>query len=478
MKGDFSRLTFRSRRHYTRVLQQQGRLQLDADWNEQVAILLHQLQMLTGDLTGDGISRSGAPAGLAGFEINGALGEADNFTIARGRYYVDGLCCECDEDTSYAEQPFPTGIKPDRDGISLVYLDAWEAVVSPLDDPALLEPALSGNETTLRARVVWQVRTHRLKPDHNPREPDLPALRAEVHEVHTGWHSQHHGMLRIRLTGAPIAAGRRGHAPEDGAAERAERSGHFRGPENLLYRIEVHEGGPVGQATFKWSRDNGTPLLPLISLDGAVAQVAPIARQAAAQLAPGTWLELSNGADRMLGRSRDMVQVLNADAGFGRIQLSAAPALPGLKPDEMAGVALRRWDQRSNPGARGETAGPKGLPIVEGEHQARWLDIEDGIQVQFQTGGDPPHHYRSGDYWVVPARTADEGILLRSQAPQPPDGVTHHYAPLGLFVPQQALVLADFRPTFQPLAALQDQVNALSDEVEDLRHQFAALRER
>ena len=38
MKGDFSRLTFRPDQHYSRVLQQQGRPQLDADWNEQADI--------------------------------------------------------------------------------------------------------------------------------------------------------------------------------------------------------------------------------------------------------------------------------------------------------------------------------------------------------------------------------------------------------------------------------------------------------
>ena len=38
MKGDFSRLTFDPKKHYRRVLMQQGRVQVDADWNEQEAI--------------------------------------------------------------------------------------------------------------------------------------------------------------------------------------------------------------------------------------------------------------------------------------------------------------------------------------------------------------------------------------------------------------------------------------------------------
>ena len=52
MKGDFSRNTFDPRKHFTRVLMQQGRVQLDADWNEQAAILLHYVRTLAADLIG------------------------------------------------------------------------------------------------------------------------------------------------------------------------------------------------------------------------------------------------------------------------------------------------------------------------------------------------------------------------------------------------------------------------------------------
>src|SRR5262245_45659089 len=38
MRGDFSRDSFDERKHYTQVLLQQGRVQLDADWNEAAAL--------------------------------------------------------------------------------------------------------------------------------------------------------------------------------------------------------------------------------------------------------------------------------------------------------------------------------------------------------------------------------------------------------------------------------------------------------
>ena len=65
MKGDFSRVSFRREKHYSRVLMQQGRVQLDADWNEQMAILAHQNDVQMADIVGV----SGVPAGSHGFHL-------------------------------------------------------------------------------------------------------------------------------------------------------------------------------------------------------------------------------------------------------------------------------------------------------------------------------------------------------------------------------------------------------------------------
>lgn len=64
-RGDFSRLTFDPAKHYSSVLMQQGRVQLDADWNEQVDIVAHRLRTQAMDMIG----ATGAPAGSSGFEI-------------------------------------------------------------------------------------------------------------------------------------------------------------------------------------------------------------------------------------------------------------------------------------------------------------------------------------------------------------------------------------------------------------------------
>ncbi len=52
MHGDFSRITFRPDELFTRVLMQQGRPQLDADFNELMSIVLHWQRELAKDMIG------------------------------------------------------------------------------------------------------------------------------------------------------------------------------------------------------------------------------------------------------------------------------------------------------------------------------------------------------------------------------------------------------------------------------------------
>ena len=65
MKGDFSRDTFDPSKHYQQVLMQQGRAQLDADWNEEAAVGLHRDETTTADVIG----KCGGPADGAAFGV-------------------------------------------------------------------------------------------------------------------------------------------------------------------------------------------------------------------------------------------------------------------------------------------------------------------------------------------------------------------------------------------------------------------------
>ena len=66
MKGDFSRLPLGAAAHATGVWMQQGRVQLDADWNEQVALSAERTRAVARDAMGG----SGAPARDPGFQVS------------------------------------------------------------------------------------------------------------------------------------------------------------------------------------------------------------------------------------------------------------------------------------------------------------------------------------------------------------------------------------------------------------------------
>src|SRR5437899_2674137 len=79
-RGDVSRDTFDRTKHFSRVLMQQGRVQLDADWNEQGDILTHYLRSLATDLIGAHGGSETAP----GFAIITTETEMDNMNDADG----------------------------------------------------------------------------------------------------------------------------------------------------------------------------------------------------------------------------------------------------------------------------------------------------------------------------------------------------------------------------------------------------------
>lgn len=91
MPGDYSRHTFDPRKHYVAVLMQQGRVQLDADWNEQNRIQQHRNETETRDVIGC----CGAPLHGGGFALS-ALDGGRDLRISRGRIYVGGILCELD----------------------------------------------------------------------------------------------------------------------------------------------------------------------------------------------------------------------------------------------------------------------------------------------------------------------------------------------------------------------------------------------
>lgn len=158
MKIDISRDSFSTLHDYTRVLLQQGRPILDSDWNEQTAIVLHQLRGATRAIYG---THGGPAGGQCGF-IPFAAG--NELAFSNGHYTVDGLHLLCGPDPAstltyctYTNQKYCRQQNL-ADGFHLVYLEAMEREVTPAENANLLDTALLGVDGAARGQAIWRIR--------------------------------------------------------------------------------------------------------------------------------------------------------------------------------------------------------------------------------------------------------------------------------------------------------------------------------
>lgn len=413
MKGDFSRMSHRPAASYSRVLMQQGRVQLDADWNEQVAIFQTMLRELQRDLFGD----AAGPKDRCGFEVltsravltdeqkaqvKQALGVETipdhDMVFLPGRYYVGGLAVDLSAPASLCKQPnYPFDGELDRNFKTtnwIATLDVWEDFVCADQDPELSDVALGGVDTCGRARVRWAVRVAEAAP-------------------------------------VPVDADARGSAkvwanPDESADVLCTISpdARYRGAENQLYRIEIQRGTSAGAlpATFKWSRDNGSVVFPVACSSGNQFWLDHLGRDARSMLAVDDWVEVCDEASAYWPGVGQMAQVNFVDGDEYRVDLTPADGTNFVDADvakaEERRLLLRRWDHRGELGASGGA-----IPVTTGE-----IALEDGIKASFKDG-----ELRPGEYWYAPARVATGDVewpTPNADKFRKPDGPVHVFAPL------------------------------------------------
>src|SRR5204863_10129309 len=86
---------------------QQGRVQLDSDWNEQLDIDTHADTTTRLDVIGS----CGAPEAAAGFEL-GVTPDGNDLTLSPGRIYVDGVLCQLETSPLALVRSAGTGLQP------------------------------------------------------------------------------------------------------------------------------------------------------------------------------------------------------------------------------------------------------------------------------------------------------------------------------------------------------------------------------
>jgi Family of unknown function (DUF6519) len=434
MKGkiDISRDTFRKEYHYNKVQMQQGRVQVDADWNEQVDIQDYHNKTSLRDVVG----KSGAPIENAGFAVTIS---ADGKLMAEpGRYYVDGILIENEKQFEIIDQiDLPVSLEDKKEGklrsddgkyledkgTYLLYLDVWERPVVALDAPKICESALNGIDTAARSKIVWQVKLLHVKDG----TVDCTSI--------DPWDS-----IKPASTSTLQAFCK----PEEPPTDRCmiPPGAGYRGLENQLYRVEVHDPGKAGdKATVKWSRDNGTVVTKLANISGGTLTVTSGGKDKLLGFGTGDWVEITDDISESWGKPGSLLKLTYADDHEFQYDVSsvADPPTNEKYPREF-NPKIRRWDSNG-------VIDVKALSPIQ---------LEDGIEVTFKEGT-----LQTGDYWLIPARTIKGNIEWPLVGKEPdfrsPEGIEHHYCSLGLvqYLDTKFTKIADCRKFFHPLVDLE-----------------------
>lgn len=503
MKGDFTRFTFDPKRHYKSVLMQQGRVVLDADWNEQADIEEHIRETEVRDVVG----RCGSPIEHAGFGIDVAPGGL-NLILSSGRIYVDGILCELEEEVGYFENPafkvsedvtqltisdgdeldlkkeqwveISARIDSDRinydiserpvvpeqvirqvlriveiqkdpnankmaltlDGTAnedlinagklkgiyikilfriepeqamsnessatfLAYLDVWNRHITAVEDDSIREKALKGPDTSTRIKTEWRVRLTPCNP-----ESIQKSLQDKI--------SCHQASLILKnlLDRGPSRLAVHLQPAQEGSTDAsaidpclALSGASYKGLENQLYRVEIHQPGGVGEATFKWSRFNGAiafaigDFIPDLFAASKASEAEIPAKFHRVKLSRLGWdetlrihvgdlVEVLGDETELLGKPGTLARVMEIDEADLVLTLTADVAGHANESN----TKIRRWDM--DKGKMAESPSIEGMPTGSISGESGWIEIEKGIEVRFKDGD----HYQTGDYWLIPAR--------------------------------------------------------------------------
>ncbi len=513
--GDLTRSTFRAHRHYSGVRMQQGRVQLDADWNEQLDVTAHRDRAEALDVIG----AVGVPKIDGGFGLS-VSPDGRDLLLSPGRAWFAGLLCEVEVGTTAVDMVSDTSITVDSllvAGVELrphhwvEVIDEDESVVSRViavdvaTRQLTLESSIGALSGSIRLRRLSSYADQADLPDpaHTVRAsstaPNLldlaegnylayldvwertitalddPTISEPALGVDTATRSKVVWQVRLLdLAGvaepvdceSDLSAALADLAPPTGLmAARAEPpagsedlcrptpAGGYVGLENQLYRVHVHEVAS-GRPVILWSRENASVVTPWIStITSDVLGVAGIGRDAVLGFQPGDWVELYDDSRVLDRQPGTLVRLLNAKDD--RLTLDPATATGSTDiVDFPLHPQIRRWD---SPGPVASTPDT-------------WLALESGVEVLFPPGGS----YRAGDYWLVPARSVTADVewprdSAGTPSAQPAAGIRHDFGRLGIVTrTASGLELTDCRDRFPSLTALTADDVGVDNDVCDL----------
>lgn len=443
MKGDFSSFSFRPGNNYLSVLKQQGRVDLDSDWNEQAQIRDERQRQLVCDILGylavplcpNKITPDNSSA-LKIDNFNRGPGGIIDFSIGCGIAYVGGYLYLFENEMMFRGQPdYPEPEIPIGTGDILVYVEVWGKTVNYIDDEAIREPALGGPDTCLRKKLVAQVKFMYVSDDI-----DTPVKADEyIRDAFSG--NDLLLTLKIEETAEqiPISFGE------------IDMGGGLI-PGNLHFRVELHRGAESNggySEGFKWSDENAATVVRVLRAAGSdsliVEEVEAVTGES---LKEGDWVEISNSVTEHHRQGGQMARIGTIRHDETGLQLTLDSEIHPLlrriqiggrsRPKHFLAPRLRRWSGYVS---------PVSVKMV--------YDLGRGVKATFHETGKR-QYFRAGDYWTFAIR--DRAYNERF-APKkaPPDGVKVYRHPLAVIKfkgKTQVSRIIDCRRFFKPIADL------------------------
>jgi Family of unknown function (DUF6519) len=380
---DTSRVTFDPWNNYSGVVMEQGRVQLDSDWNEWDAEVSRRIEAGTLDTFGHAVYPATTPAA---FQIT-ASSNPNTVLVGCGRLYVDGLLAEnhglaanaswdpalaelsgapqpppapsAANTVDFTQQPYLPGASlPSASGSEpyLFYLDVWKRPITFLEDPNLVDKAVAV-DTTGRLQTVWQVRWMAF--------PQGATYSCATPDSQIAYPPASAGRISTNVVPNPAA----------GPCCLTAGTG-YTGLENQNYRVEIHQGGAgsdtpgaPGAATFKWSRDNASVATGVTAITsgtntaGNPASVLTVLSLGCDQVlgfAAGDWVEILDDWSELWGVPGTLGQIDSVSVPGRTITLTGTvptgPTTAGASPptfpvgangltDPVRHTRIIRWDQ-------------------------------------------------------------------------------------------------------------------------------------
>ncbi len=335
-----------------------------------------------------------------------------------------------------------TALDPERDdlpetaGRYLAYLEAWDADVTALDDPDLLEVAFDGPDTSTRDATRWQIRFATEDSLVDAGFGTAPLDCADVAGAFDPFGER--ATLAARATVSDDEGGPCTLPPDAG----------YRSVENHLYRVQFHVPRGGGAALYKWGRDNGMHRARYATIEDGALLVDSLGRDPVTALKAGDWIEITEDAALAKGQVGFFAQI--DEANGQRITLAELRSADDLSELSVGGEPNLNALPQAATIQRWEGGLPRALPA-----SGSWEELELGIEVRFEDGAR-----LSGDHWTIPARSLTGDVewpqheITGEPLDLPPEGLDRAFAPLGFATLSPVgdwTIESDCRPFFAPL---------------------------